>query len=97
MPEATVEDGVLRQPNLILVNGVETVTPLLVGLVEEAPTALGTSSLLVCNAEVAVEEVVERMEPLIGDSNLRNLLQLLAQQVISRVFYAYNRTGILKK
>ena len=84
MPEATVEDGVLRQPNLILVNGVETVTPLLVGLVEEAPTALGTSSLLVCNAEVVVEEML--MEPLIGDSNLRNLLQLLAQQVISRIF-----------
>ena len=80
-----MEDGVLRQPNLILVNGVETVTPLLVGLVEEAPTALGTSSLLVCNAEVVVEEEM-LMEPLIGDSNLRNLLQLLAQQVISRIF-----------
>ena len=80
-----MEDGVLRQPNLILVNGVETVTPLLVGLVEEAPTALGTSSLLVCNVEVVVEEKM-LMEPLIGDSNLRNLLQLLAQQVISRIF-----------
>ena len=81
-----MEDGVLRQPNLILVNGVETVTPLLVDLVEEAPTALGTLSLLVCNAEVVVEEVEIMMEPLIGDSNLRNLLQLLAQQVISRIF-----------